>query len=164
VKRTSAMLERDAHNSSSLRLPTFAYGQKRTLDAAFAMSGFTPPKADITERDRDVRFVPDADIRRYSQIASSARPEVAPRITRDSARSSDEGSDQRAERKTRQRLGLSQGALLGSKKFGVPRDFCLQVTTSIDHLAALAHRTLSHQNIGVPPSIVREQRRVTYGD
>jgi hypothetical protein len=38
------------------------------------------------------------------------------------------------------------------------------VTTSMDHLAALAHRTLSHQNIGVPPSIVREQRRVTYGD
>jgi hypothetical protein len=38
-----------------------ALGQKRTLQDEFAMSAL-PPKADIAERDRDVRFVPEADM------------------------------------------------------------------------------------------------------
>jgi hypothetical protein len=54
----------------------FALGQKRTLKRLHLMSAL-PPKADIAERDRHVRFVPKADIprcrkRRYS-ITSSAR-------------------------------------------------------------------------------------------
>jgi hypothetical protein len=38
-----------------------ALGQKRTLWSGTAMSAL-PPKADITERDPHVRFVPRADI------------------------------------------------------------------------------------------------------
>jgi hypothetical protein len=37
-------------------------GQKQTLDCRLLMSAI-PPKADIAERDRHVRFVPKADIR-----------------------------------------------------------------------------------------------------
>jgi hypothetical protein len=40
-----------------------ALGQKQTLSDISAMSAL-PPKADIAERDRDVRFVPKADILR----------------------------------------------------------------------------------------------------
>ena len=40
-----------------------ALGQKRTCRSETAMSAL-PPKADIAERDRHVRFVPKADIRR----------------------------------------------------------------------------------------------------
>jgi hypothetical protein len=39
-----------------------ALGQKQTLDCRLLMSAI-PPKADIAERDRHVRFVPKADIR-----------------------------------------------------------------------------------------------------
>jgi hypothetical protein len=38
-----------------------ALGQKQTLTPAQAMSAL-PPKADIAERDRNVRFVPGADV------------------------------------------------------------------------------------------------------
>ena len=38
-------------------------GQKRTLTSAWAMSAL-PPKADIDQSGRDVRFVPKADILR----------------------------------------------------------------------------------------------------
>jgi hypothetical protein len=38
-----------------------ALGQKRTLGRLYTMSAL-PPKADIAERDRDVRFVAIADI------------------------------------------------------------------------------------------------------
>jgi len=38
-----------------------ALGQKRTFCIAWSMSGL-PPKADIAEHDRHVRFVPKADI------------------------------------------------------------------------------------------------------
>jgi hypothetical protein len=54
-----------------------ALGQKQTSRSEIAMSAL-PPKADIAECDRHVRFVPKADIlrcgkkRRYS-ITSSAR-------------------------------------------------------------------------------------------
>jgi hypothetical protein len=37
--------------------PMSALGQKRTFGPFIAMSAL-PPKADIAERDRDVRFVP----------------------------------------------------------------------------------------------------------
>ena len=40
-----------------------ALGQKRTWRDQIAMSAL-PPKADITNRCEDVRFVPQADIRR----------------------------------------------------------------------------------------------------
>jgi hypothetical protein len=38
-----------------------ALGQKRTLRSVYPMSAI-PPKADIGERQLDVRFVPKADI------------------------------------------------------------------------------------------------------
>jgi hypothetical protein len=38
-----------------------ALGQKQTFRPFIAMSAL-PPKADIEERDQDVRFVPKADI------------------------------------------------------------------------------------------------------
>jgi hypothetical protein len=54
-----------------------ALGQKRTLRRSNGMSAL-PPKADIVERDRHVRFVAKADILRCSKerrfsITSSAR-------------------------------------------------------------------------------------------
>src|SRR5215469_16809109 len=53
-----------------------ALGQKRTLQCILVMSAL-PPKADIAERDRHVRFVPKADILRCGRdwrysITSSA--------------------------------------------------------------------------------------------
>jgi hypothetical protein len=47
---------------TELGRPTSALGQKQTSHSKIAMSA-SPPKADIAERDRDVRFVPKADIR-----------------------------------------------------------------------------------------------------
>ena len=47
------------HRSRTREL-TSALGQKRTLDCSRVMSAL-PPKADIVERDRHVRFVPKAD-------------------------------------------------------------------------------------------------------
>ena len=41
--------------------PTFALGKKQTLSGVRSMSAL-PPKADITERDWNVCFVPKADI------------------------------------------------------------------------------------------------------
>jgi hypothetical protein len=48
-----------------------ALGQKRTFCDTAAMSAL-PPKADMVEHDRDVRFVPKVDIRptHYSIISS----------------------------------------------------------------------------------------------
>jgi hypothetical protein len=46
---------------SKLDPPVSALGQKRTLKRLHPMSAL-PPKADIAERDRDVRFVPTRDI------------------------------------------------------------------------------------------------------
>src|SRR5262249_16666723 len=66
-----------------------ALGQKRTLGHLRAMSAL-PPKADMDQHCRDVRFVPKADIlrcsieRRYS-ITSSARPSTLCGIARPSA-------------------------------------------------------------------------------
>ena len=60
--------------------PQFRYrgsGQKPTLQCVCAMSAL-PPKADIAERDRHVRFVPKADkvqcskMYRYSIISSAS--------------------------------------------------------------------------------------------
>jgi hypothetical protein len=51
----------------SLRSSMSALGQKRTSERDQVMSAL-PPKADIAECDRHVRFVPKADI--------SARPEL----------------------------------------------------------------------------------------
>jgi hypothetical protein len=48
-----------------------ALGQKQTLEHLRAMSAL-PPKADIAERDRHVRFVPIADIASLYSITSSA--------------------------------------------------------------------------------------------
>jgi hypothetical protein len=45
------------------RQPMSALGQKQTFELFIAISAL-PPKADIAERDWDVRFVPKADIRR----------------------------------------------------------------------------------------------------
>jgi hypothetical protein len=45
----------------NLEPPMSALGQKRTSDHVRDMSAL-PPKADITERDWHVRFVPKADI------------------------------------------------------------------------------------------------------
>ena len=42
-----------------------ALGQKRTSEHVRSMSAL-PPKADIAERDRHVRFVPKADVSRWS--------------------------------------------------------------------------------------------------
>jgi len=47
-----------------------ALGQKQTWRFETAMSAI-PPKADINRRRLDVRFVPEADIRRYHPIPSS---------------------------------------------------------------------------------------------
>jgi hypothetical protein len=44
-----------------VQLATSALGQKQTFGPFTAMSAL-PPKADIDERDRHVRFVPKADI------------------------------------------------------------------------------------------------------
>ena len=41
--------------------PMSALGHKRTLEGLFTMSAL-PPKADMVQHDRDVRFVPKADI------------------------------------------------------------------------------------------------------
>jgi hypothetical protein len=41
--------------------PMSALGQKQTLHSEIGMSAL-PPKADIAEHDRHVRFVPKADI------------------------------------------------------------------------------------------------------
>jgi hypothetical protein len=45
----------------SAGLPMSALGQKRTSQQVRAMSAL-PPKADMVQHDRDVRFVPKADI------------------------------------------------------------------------------------------------------
>jgi hypothetical protein len=47
--------------SSNSQRPMSALGQKRTLDMFQCMSALTP-KADITDHDQHVRFVPKADI------------------------------------------------------------------------------------------------------
>ena len=47
----------------------FALGHKRTFSEVCAMSAL-PPKADIAERKKDVRFVPKADI--AHSVTSSA--------------------------------------------------------------------------------------------
>jgi hypothetical protein len=52
-----------------------ALGQKQTLRLVRLMSAL-PPKADIAERDRGVRFVPKADIR-------STFPSLVPSMTLD---------------------------------------------------------------------------------
>jgi hypothetical protein len=44
-----------------------ALGQKQTSDEHPLMSAL-PPKADIAERDEDVRFVPIADIAKLSEL------------------------------------------------------------------------------------------------
>jgi hypothetical protein len=46
---------------SKMRRSISALGQKQTLEPRSFMSAL-PPKADITERDPHVRFVPRADI------------------------------------------------------------------------------------------------------
>ena len=51
-----------------------AMGQKQTLRHVIGMSAL-PPKADIAEHDRDVRFVPRADIPRCgTKWAMSGHP------------------------------------------------------------------------------------------
>jgi len=63
--------------SSNLKPPTSALGQKQTLEQVRVMSAL-PPKADIGTRPCDVRFVPKADIlrcgkkRRYSITLSAS--------------------------------------------------------------------------------------------
>ena len=62
-----------------------ALGQKRTLRLVSLMSAL-PPKADMVERDRDVRFVPIADIMRSTRTARRLA-DVADRENRDRAQS-----------------------------------------------------------------------------
>jgi hypothetical protein len=68
-------------------------GQKQTLRPEISMAAL-PPKADITERDRHVCFVPKADVSRCSKIryrrsaysiTSSARPSNGSGMLRPSA-------------------------------------------------------------------------------
>jgi hypothetical protein len=56
--------------------PMSALGQKQTSRPELAMSAL-PPKADITERVRNVRFVPEADIGHYYSITSSTAVSTA---------------------------------------------------------------------------------------
>jgi hypothetical protein len=53
-----------------------ALGRKRTSRGEFAMSAL-PPKADIAERDQDVRFVPIADIARATPFGIKEPPTAA---------------------------------------------------------------------------------------
>ena len=52
-----------------------ALGHKQTFGSFIAMSAI-PPKADIRQRDLDVRFVPEADIALRDDFSSAARPDV----------------------------------------------------------------------------------------
>jgi hypothetical protein len=57
--------ERDSSNEVSLgETAMSALGQKQTSDWRPLRSAL-PPKADIAERDYDVRFVPEADVTAY---------------------------------------------------------------------------------------------------
>jgi hypothetical protein len=47
--------------------PMSALGQKRTLRRSIAMSAI-PPKTDVAEPDRNVRFVPKADINHFLEL------------------------------------------------------------------------------------------------
>jgi hypothetical protein len=58
----------------SIEATMSALGQKQTLDWRPLMSAL-PPKADIAERDWDVRFVPKADI--DSQTISATTPLIS---------------------------------------------------------------------------------------
>jgi hypothetical protein len=51
----------------SFNWPMSALGHKRTLKWVRAMSAL-PPKADIRQRNRHVRFVPKADIQLYVDL------------------------------------------------------------------------------------------------
>jgi len=55
----------DLVRHNKMECPMSALGQKRTLNRLHLMSAL-PPKADITECDRHVRFVPKADIHAHS--------------------------------------------------------------------------------------------------
>ena len=66
------------------KVPMSALGQKRTVSGISAMSAL-PPKADIAQRDRDVRFVPKADIGEDYSITSSARARTDGSTARPSA-------------------------------------------------------------------------------
>jgi len=55
------------------QVPMSALGHKRTFAEVYVMSAL-PPKANIDERDGDVRFVPKADIRpTHYSITSSVQ-------------------------------------------------------------------------------------------
>jgi hypothetical protein len=70
-----------------------ALGQKQTSQQLRVMSAL-PPKADIAERDRDVHFVPKADIMRFSKqppnrpLSSICSPTAYPEAPRRRAGSS----------------------------------------------------------------------------
>src|SRR5262245_9138889 len=56
-----------------LATPVSALGQKRTFAPQKVMSAL-PPKADMCDANRDVRFGPKADIRPYGTSDQDARP------------------------------------------------------------------------------------------
>ena len=58
---------------SSGRGAMSALGQKQTSRSQISMSAL-PPKADIAQHDRDVRFVPKADIGSFIQRNKFASP------------------------------------------------------------------------------------------
>jgi len=60
IQINQQQLELLSTHDYNVRLNTSAIGHKRTLRAILLMSAL-PPKADIAERHRDVRFVPKAD-------------------------------------------------------------------------------------------------------
>jgi hypothetical protein len=53
-------------------------GQKQTSENVQMMSAL-PPKADIAERDQDVRFVPKPDIQEFG-FHQNKNPETLPRV------------------------------------------------------------------------------------
>ena len=62
-QKTITFLDRELRRSlhASGQLPTSALGQKRTL-GDFRLMSALPPKADMDQHARDVRFVPKVDI------------------------------------------------------------------------------------------------------
>src|SRR6516164_2348763 len=78
-------LTTDSSNLLATHGRTIHLGQKRTFECARAMSAL-PPKADIVECDRHVRFVPKADkvqrSKRTRQCPSHSSSDLRPRRTR----------------------------------------------------------------------------------
>jgi hypothetical protein len=62
---------RERSHGRDYTAPTSALGQKQTSDRRLLMSAL-PPKADIAQRDRHVRFVPEADMSPAARACAEA--------------------------------------------------------------------------------------------